>query len=184
MLFFGSPLLLAALVHGIFIRYDLLPFLKEPLDFRLSFRGRRLFGDNKTWRGLLIQIIFCTLGAIVQGWAQKQGLVPPWLPFLDYEKDASAIGFLLGLGMTLGELPNSFLKRQIGIPPGQRKRGLWGVLFFVLDQVDLALGIWFFFFFLVNPPLLLVIWSLVLTLLLHLSISSFGYILKMRRTLS
>jgi CDP-archaeol synthase len=182
LLFFGSPLLLAALGHGICLKYDLLRFLKKPLDFRLSFRGKRLLGENKTWRGLAIQIICCTLGGVIQGWLQKQGFIPHWLPFLDYTELGPLIGLLLGLGMTLGELPNSFLKRQFDIPPGQRKRGIAGALFLVLDQVDLTLGIWFFFFLLVNPALLLVVWSLVLTLVLHLSVSSLGYILRMRKT--
>ncbi len=184
LLFFGSPLLLAALGHGVCLKYDLLRFLKKPLDFRVSFRGKRLFGGNKTWRGLVIQIIFCTLGGAIQGWLQEGGFIPHWLPFFSYTKRGPLIGLLLGLGMTLGELPNSFLKRQLDIPPGQRKGGFWGALFLVLDQVDLTLGIWFFFFFLVKPPVLLVIWSLVLTLVLHLSVSGLGYILRMRKTLS
>ena len=173
---------MAALVHGICLKYDLLLFLKKPLDFGMSFRGKRLLGENKTWRGLVIQISSCTLGGIMQGWLQVLGFIPHWLRFLDYAESGSLIGLLLGLGMTLGELPNSFLKRQFNILPGQRKEGFQGVLFLVLDQVDLALGVWFFFFLLVKPPLLLVVWSLALTLGLHLSVSSLGYILKMRKT--
>jgi len=182
LLFFGSPLLLAAFGHGICLKYDLLRFLRKPLDFGLSFRGKRLLGENKTWRGLVIHIICCALGGAIQGWLQKRGFIPHWLPFLDYAEIGPLIGVLLGLGMTLGELPNSFLKRQFDIPPGQRKGGFWGALFFVLDQVDLTLGVWLFCFFLVKPPMLLVIWSLALTLVLHLSVSSLGYMLKMRKT--
>jgi hypothetical protein len=182
LLFFGSPLVLAALVHGICLKYDWFRFLKKPLDFRLSFRGKRFLGENKTWRGLVIQTLCCTLGGVMQGWLQRRGFIPRWLPFLDYTEFGPLIGLLLGLGMTLGELPNSFLKRQFDIPPGKRIGGLWGTLFLVLDQVDLTLGIWFFFFLLVEPPVLLVVWSLALTLVLHLSVSGLGYILKMRKT--
>ncbi len=184
LVFFGSPLLLAALAHGFCIRYEWFPYLKRPLDFGLYFRGKRVLGDNKTWRGLLIQVIFCTLGATIQGWLQEQGVVPPWLAFFDYTKHGPAVGFFLGLGMTIGELPNSFLKRQLDIPPGQRSGGGWGVLFFFLDQVDLTLGIWLFFFFIVRPPALLVLWSLVLTVALHLAVSSVGYVLRMRKSIS
>jgi hypothetical protein len=184
LMFLGSPLLLAALVHGFCIRYEWFPVLKKPLDFGLSFRGKRVFGDNKTWRGLLVQVIFCILGATIQGWLQKQGVVPPGLVFFDYAEYGPAVGFFLGLGMTIGELPNSFLKRQLDIPPGRRRGGGWGLLFFFLDQVDLALGIWLFFFLVVRPPALLVLWSLVLTAALHLAVSSVGYILRMRETVS
>jgi len=123
LLFLGSPVLLAAIAHGLTIRYDVLPFLRKPLDFGLHFRRKRLFGNNKTWRGLAVHVAFCTLGATIQGWFQEQGITPRWLPLFDYTKQGPLVGFLLGLGMTLGELPNSFLKRQLDIPPGQRASG-------------------------------------------------------------
>jgi hypothetical protein len=52
------------------------------------------------------------------------------------------VGFLIGLGTVLGELPNSFLKRQLDIAPGSRRRSPGGVALAVLDQGDLVLGIW------------------------------------------
>ena len=36
----------------------------------------------------------------------------------------------------VGELPNSFLKRQLDIRPGQPAVGLWQHFFFVVDQID------------------------------------------------
>ena len=45
------PVLGAALAHAPVLRFDLLRALKQPIDARTTFRGRRLFGDNKTWRG-------------------------------------------------------------------------------------------------------------------------------------
>jgi hypothetical protein len=85
--------------------------------------------------------------------------------------------------MTVGELPNSFLKRQLGIPPGGKKRGPVGLIFFLFDQVDLALGAWVFLYFLLRPGLCFFLWSLVLTIALHAAVSSVGYLLKMRQTM-
>jgi hypothetical protein len=184
LLFFGSPLLLAAIVHGFCIRWDWFPSFRRPLDFGLHFRGKRLFGDNKTWRGLLIQVLLCTVGAMIQGWLQSEGFIPQWLAFFDYTRHGAAVGFFLGVGMTIGELPNSFIKRQMSIPPGERKGGGWGIFFLFLDQVDLVLGIWVFFFFVVRPSILLVVWSFVLAVALHLAISSVGFMLGMRKTIS
>ena len=31
-----------------------------PVDFGRSFRGHRIFGTHKTWRGLIVGIIFAT----------------------------------------------------------------------------------------------------------------------------
>jgi hypothetical protein len=52
------------------------------------------------------------------------------------------VGLLIGLGTVLGELPNSFLKRQLDIAPGARRRSVGGVALAILDQGDLVLGIW------------------------------------------
>ena len=183
LLLLGSPLFLAAITQGLCIRYDWLGRLKRPLDHGLTFKGKRIFGDHKTWRGLLVNVTCCTLGTMIQAWLQNGGYLPPWLLLLDYRKYGLVAGILLGLGMTLGELPNSFIKRQLDIHPGRRKKGLLGVVFFLFDQVDLTIGIWLFLFFVIRPSVLLVLWSLVLTIVLHVTISSVGYLLGMRKTI-
>ena len=182
-LFLGSPLLLAAIAQGLCIKYDWLSRLRRPLDLGRVYKGKRIFGDHKTWRGLAINVLFCPLGAIIQAWLQGKGVLPQWLFLLDYESHALTVGVLIGLGMTVGELPNSFLKRRFDIPPGKSREGPLGIAFFIYDQVDLTIGIWVFLFFLIRPSLWLVLWSLLLTLALHLAVSSVGYLLGMRKTL-
>ena len=44
----------AYLAHAPVLRYDLLRSLKRPLDGGATIRGRRVFGDNKTWRGAIV----------------------------------------------------------------------------------------------------------------------------------
>jgi hypothetical protein len=182
-LFLGSPLLPAAIAQGLCIKYDWLSRLKRPIDFGKTYKGKRIFGDHKTWRGLTINVLFCSLGAIIQAWLQGKGALPEWLFLLDYKEHALAVGIMLGLGMTVGELPNSFLKRRFEIPPGKSKDGPLGVVFFIYDQVDLTIGIWVFLFFFIRPSLWMVLWSLLITLALHLAVSSVGYLLGMRKTL-
>jgi CDP-diglyceride synthetase len=182
-LFLGSPLLLAAIAQGLCIKYDWLSRLRRPLDLGRVYKGKRIFGDHKTWRGLAINVLFCSLGAIIQAWLQGKGVLPQWLFLLDYESHALTVGVLIGLGMTVGELPNSFLKRRFDIPPGKSREGPLGIAFFIYDQVDLTIGIWVFLFFLIRPSLWLVLWSLLLTLALHLAVSIVGYLLGMRKTL-
>ncbi len=131
----------------------------------------------------MINVVFCTMGTMIQSLFQNRGYFPPWLLLLDYRKYGYVIGVLLGLGMTLGELPNSFAKRQLDIPPGKRKKGLLGVAFFLFDQVDLIIGIWVFSYFLIRPSLLLILWSFLLAVVVHVTISSAGYLLGMRRTI-
>jgi hypothetical protein len=183
LLFLGTPLLLAAVAQGVCIKYDWFKILKRPLDMGRTYRGRRIFGDHKTWRGVLINVFGCSLGALIQGRLLAQVSFPPWLPLLDYDRHALLAGILLGAGMSFGELPNSFLKRQMEIPPGAQRKGVPGGAFFIFDQVDLVIGIWLFLFLLVRPSLSLVLCSFLLALPLHVCVSTAGYLLKMRKTL-
>ena len=47
------PVLGAPLLHAPVLRWDLLPALGRPLDGGAHVGGRRILGDNKTWRGAL-----------------------------------------------------------------------------------------------------------------------------------
>jgi hypothetical protein len=181
-LFLGAPLLLVAIAQGLSIKYGWLNRLKTPLDFGLRFRGKRILGDHKTLRGLVINVLFCTIGTMIQAWLQTKGYIPQWILLVDYTSHAYSSGICLGLGMTFGELPNSFLKRQLDILPGNKKKGLLSVVFFLFDQVDLAIGIWVFLFFFIRPSIWFILLSFLITILLHVFVSSVGYALGMRKT--
>jgi len=181
--FLLSPLLLAAVAQGLCIKYGWLERLKRPLDLGLHFRGKRLFGEHKTFRGLFINVASCILGTVVQGRLQGGGLLPHWLPLLNYTAFGYAAGLLMGLGMTAGELPNSFLKRQWNLPAGGKTEGPLGLVFFVFDQVDMVIGMWAFLFLIVRPSARLILLSLPLFLVLHVAVSTVGYLLGMRKTM-
>jgi hypothetical protein len=183
LLFLGSPLLLVAAAQGFCIKYGLLRRLKKPLDMNLKFREKRVLGDNKTWRGLLLNLTFCTVGTMIQAGLQENGCVPVWLFLADYSQHGLAMGLLIGCGTTFGELPNSFLKRQMDIPPGKKGKGMGGIFFTILDQIDLTIGMWIFTFSLIRPAPVLVLWSLLLTLIIHMAVSSAGYLLGMRESI-
>lgn len=133
-LWLATPVIVAGLIHTSVIRLRLLERLKVPLDGGRTYRGRRLFGDNKTWRGVVVMIAATSLVALLQSVARAPGLE---YAGLDYSPGGLALtGALLGLGFVLGELPNSFLKRQRNVAPGARG----SPLFVVLDQVDSLVG--------------------------------------------
>jgi len=130
----GAPLL-----HAPVLRWDLLPALKRPLDGGASLGGRRVLGDNKTWRGALCMtagVVLATLVLWQWDWWREQ------LPTAVDASSPLLVGLLIGLGTVLGELPNSFLKRRLDIAPGAQRRGAGGVGLSLLDQGDLVLGIW------------------------------------------
>lgn len=105
---------------------------KTPLDFGKSVNGKRVLGNNKTWRGL----VFGTAIGAMAGWL-AHAIDPDLLqrfPLFGFVPalDAVLLGAWLGLGALVGDAVESFFKRQRGIASGES----W----FPFDQLDYILG--------------------------------------------
>jgi CDP-diglyceride synthetase len=140
LLWLALPIIAAGLVHLAVMKLDLWPALRRlPIDGGRTFRGRRLFGDNKTWRGAVVTIATTTLAA--WGLAQLHECCWPLPTLVPFAEDHPLLwGLLLGTGYIVGELPNSFAKRQLGISPGDAGHGAAGRVFWVIDQLDSLVG--------------------------------------------
>ncbi len=167
LLWLALPIIAAGLVHLAVMKFDLLPGLRRlPLDGGLNFRGRRLFGDNKTWRGAVVTIATTTLAA--WGLAQLSGCcwpLPVLVPFA--EQHPLVWGLLLGTGYIVGELPNSFAKRQLDIAPGAAGHGTAGRVFWVIDQLDSLAGMLLFIAPVWRPSLALLALIVAIMLVAH-----------------
>jgi hypothetical protein len=165
----AAPVIFAGALHIAAIRLNLCPSLARiSLDGGLTFRSRRIFGDNKTLRGLVLMVAFtifttaaeAALAAHVE-WARE--ITPRQLlsagPF--------KWGALLGLGYVLGELPNSFLKRQIDIAPGAPGSGFLAPVFWIVDQIDSLAGALIAMAPIWVPPWPVIVAMLVVTLVVH-----------------
>jgi hypothetical protein len=120
------PALGAPLAHAPVLRWNLLPSLRRPIR-------RRLFGENKTWRGALIM----TSGTVAASTAlHRLPLYRQRLPEPVALANPVRVGALLGGACWLGELPNSFLKRRLGIAPGEQRASPAGVAISIFDQAD------------------------------------------------
>jgi hypothetical protein len=174
-----APLLFAAAVSGVVLRFDLLHGLVLPIDGGRSIGGRRIFGDHKTWRGVAVAVAASAFAAELQkataGWTD-----PLWL--VDYRKISPlCFGTAMGAGAMLGELPNSFVKRRVGIAPGQTATGWKAAVFYVWDQVDLLTGAWPALAPWVRPDALVFATSFVVAIALHPSVALIGYLIGARR---
>jgi CDP-2,3-bis-(O-geranylgeranyl)-sn-glycerol synthase len=144
-----------------------------PIDAGRTFSdGRRIFGDGKTWRGLIVGVLAGVLAGMLQ--IEAAGLYDPgWLPRL-----AILPVCLLAAGALLGDLVKSFFKRRFGKERGAK----WPVA----DQYDLVAGA--FLLLLVFDPAWLFsevtlpafICILILTPLLHRATNIIGYLLKVK----
>ncbi|HET6900790.1 MAG TPA: CDP-archaeol synthase [Vicinamibacteria bacterium] len=159
-----APLLLGFVCHGLCIKTGFLRGLARPLDAGARWRGRRVFGDNKTYRGIVVVAIGTGLGYLALG----------RFPF--------GFGLLVGAAAMCAELPNSFLKRQLEIAPGGQARGPRGAVFHVLDQIDVTVGAWLVLALRVRPTPALVLASLAFIFVTHQAITVAGYALGMRAT--
>jgi hypothetical protein len=164
----GAPIL-----HAPVLRWDLLRALKVPLDGGRSLGGHRLFGDNKTVRGALCMILGCLLATVALAqwpWWWEEAL-PEGLT----EHGPGLVGLLVGVGIVIGELPNSFLKRRMGVAPGTQRGGAAGLALSALDQFDLVLGVWVALLPLwVMPPGTLLA-AIVVVTVVHLAINVIGH---------
>jgi hypothetical protein len=90
------------------------------------------------------------------------------------------LGLLIGLGVVVGELPNSLLKRQLDVAPGTQRGGLSGFALTVLDQGDLVLGIWICLLAVYGMPLWIVALGFVIVSAIHLVVNVVGYAIGAR----
>jgi len=138
----------------------LFPKMNTPLDCGHSFKGTRIFGDHKTWRGLI-------MGTLISGLA--------WIIYSSLTKTDPNLflGFQLGFGALMGDAIKSFFKRRVGVKSGQS----W----FPFDQIDWVIGASLMVINQINFLKFLLL--LILGLGLHLIVKLLGYLLKINPTI-
>ena len=109
------------------------------MDFGRNFvDGKRIFGNNKTFRGFFF------------GWGVGFGVGLVEGLVFGFESFPVLFALLIPLGALLGDLTGAFIKRRIGIAPGG--------LLPIVDQVDFVVGAVVF-----SLPLALTGWQLGVT---------------------
>jgi hypothetical protein len=180
-LYIFSPLLLADALSGLVMRFDWFSCLRKPLDAGLKWHGKRLFGDSKTWRGVIVAMVGCVVGVALQKYVVGQHAQS--IARVDYAStNALIFGSVMGAAAMLGELPNSFVKRRLGIKPGATTDGWLSIVFYVWDQIDLltlswpALSCW------LSVDIMLVATSILIALVVHPLSSLIGYAIGARHS--
>lgn len=145
-----------------------------PMDFGTMFRGKRVFGAHKTWRGLLTGIVAATLILWLQQYLVGQvSWIADYTSQIDYAALPTLIlGPLFAIGALGGDAIESFFKRQRGVAPG---RG-W----FPFDQLDYIIG-----GAIITAPFIALsfvqyVWLVFLWLIMHLVFSALGYFLGLK----
>jgi CDP-2,3-bis-(O-geranylgeranyl)-sn-glycerol synthase len=140
------------------------------MDFGRNFvDGKRIFGNNKTFRGFFF------------GWGVGFGVGLVEGLVFGFESFPVLFALLIPLGALLGDLTGAFIKRRIGIAPGG--------LLPIVDQVDFVVGAIVF-----SLPLALTGWqfgvsafwqvavaALLITPPIHLFTNFLAYKLKLKK---
>jgi CDP-2,3-bis-(O-geranylgeranyl)-sn-glycerol synthase len=132
------------------------------IDFGRNFvDGKRIFGNNKTFRGFFF------------GWGMGIGVGLAEGLVFGFQNYPILFALLIPLGALLGDLAGAFIKRRMGIAPGG--------LLPIIDQVDFVVGAVVF-----SIPLYLIGWEVAVSVLLitppiHLFTNFLAYKMKLKK---
>lgn len=163
----------AGLLHSLWLNNRFSRALAIPLDGGHMFRGRPILGENKTLRGFVVMIPAAALAfaAVAIVISLPEG-VPPATLWQLTPAGYAALGAWAGFGFMAGELPNSFVKRQLGILPGQAPAaGLTRTICFTIDHIDSIVGMLIAVTMAVQTPWTTWLWVLILGPSIHLIFS-------------
>lgn len=149
--------------------------LGAPIDGGKTWRGHKLLGPHKTWRGIIAGIVLSTFTLWLQ---QSLAAHFSWAQFVASGIDYSALpllilGPLFAIGALGGDALESFFKRQQNITSG----GKW----IPFDQIDYVIGsLAVSLFFVILQPvqyvLIIIVWFFA-----HLLASYVGYKLHLKK---
>ena len=150
-------------------------FVDYPVDFKMKFGGKPLFGSHKTFRGFFFGILSAVVVVAVQKFLYLDFAYFKGISFIDYSAhNFVLLGFLIGFGALFGDLVKSFFKRRLGITPGRR----W----FPWDQLDSLLGGLLFMSFIYVPPWQAMLFMLISVPILHIAINHVSHYLGIKET--
>ncbi|MCL2031808.1 MAG: CDP-2,3-bis-(O-geranylgeranyl)-sn-glycerol synthase [Methanomassiliicoccaceae archaeon] len=152
------------------------------IDFGRMWRGKRILGDGKTWRGLfgggfagvLIGLIMIAAASL---WDSEN-----YWGFGSFWGNVGIL-FCLSFGAILGDLMGAFIKRRLGMERGQKAP--------VLDQYDFVFGAflvtavffpgWVYSMFIEGWHIAALIFILALMFVIHRGVNIIGYKLGFKK---
>ncbi len=150
-----------------------LPVSAAPIDGGKTWRGKRIFGAHKTWRGALVGIIAGTLFWWLQAWLYREYIWAVDISTIDYLAEPWTMGLLLAIGAVVGDLVKSFFKRRVNRPPGAP----W----VPFDQMDYVVGGALFVSLTVVPSWAYIVTAIGLGVLFHIIINLTAYTLRLQK---
>lgn len=145
---------------------------KTPLDFSKKFHGKRILGNNKTWRGLVCGTLIGSLAGVIINLAYPDLITR--VATVSFTPGLAMLigGAAMGAGALLGDAIESFFKRRTGVGPGDT----W----FPFDQIDYIAGGLLFSYPIFHPTQVVILNTFMLYFGLHIVFSYVGYLIGLK----
>jgi CDP-2,3-bis-(O-geranylgeranyl)-sn-glycerol synthase len=147
-----------------------------PMDFGRSWRGKRILGDGKTWRGFLGGALTGAAFGILEIVISQDPSVPASWGFGPWPESIATV-FALAFGSMVGDSAGSFLKRRLDFERGEKAPGL-DQYNFVVGAVAFALILrpqWFLDHYIFDSGIFGMILLLAVVPVLHRGVNIIGY---------
>ena len=162
---FFLPLVLGNVLHMIVVKRNWFKSIAFPIS-------RKMFGDTKTYRGVILLPVLTGLFALLSSY-----YFGPFEISIVYD---AFVGFGLGLAYILAELPNSYIKRRLGIATGAQSKKYKYVQYFT-DKADSLIGVLTFYFLATNFSFKTILGLFCVGLVIHVSISQLLVVIKIKK---
>lgn len=164
--FIPDTLNLLWLALGLFIAGVIEAFLWKTSFFQLLNQPIQTdwFGANKKWRGLVSLPLAMLISVYLLHFVEINFSFLPKgaVSFSDF--NLLEFGLLVGFIFNLSELPNSFIKRRLDIPPGDES----SKVFYLIDHMDSTYGVLILWYLYFHFPLHLIVTGIIVTPLLFI----------------
>lgn len=152
---------------------NMAPLIFQRINFLNIPINKKLFGENKTYRGLFFGIVLSIMIAFLQ---RLSGALFRSIEILNYnEINIFIFGLFMGLGALMGDLLKSLIKRKLNIALGKS--------FPIFDQIDWIIGVIIVLRFYINITIDFIVISILLLGTLHFLTNIVSYKLRIRKTI-
>ncbi len=162
---FILPLFIGNVIHMFIVRRNYFPGMAKPISVSL-------FGSGKTYRAFVVMPLICGFSSL---FFRSVVLNAPGYCW------SFGIGFVLGLTYLLAELPNSFVKRRMGIGPGQ-SHSRYRIAQYIVDKMDSLVPLCIVYYFISGISFQTVLELFVISFFIHVLFSWLLFQFKMKKS--
>ena len=157
LLWLALGLFIAGVIEAFLWKTSIFQLLNVPIQ-------SHWFGANKKWRGLVSLPLAMLCSVYLLHFAESLVADLPQDAILFSNFNLVEFGLLVGFVFNLSELPNSFIKRRLNIPPGDES----SKVFYFIDHIDSTYGVLILWYLYFHFPLHFIATGLIVTPLLFM----------------